>query len=119
MKVKCFDILDMVIQEATDRFSPVLVLNKNYYDVLKEYCSIIDSLSDEFDGIAYSVEVDEITGAISIELECGDVTIKNQNHIFYSIVRRTTSFGVASNPESEDLIVKFVFPSVWDKTAKI
>lgn len=114
MKIKCFDILDTVIQEATERFSPVLALNEAHYNVLKEYCSVIDSLSDEFEGVAYTVEVNDINGSISIELECGDVTIKNQNHVFYSLARRTTSFSVTSNPENEDLIVKFEFPGVWN-----
>lgn len=113
--INCFDVVDAVVQEAAERFAPVWEINEKYYNVLKQYCSVIDSLSDEFDGESYEVEVDEIKMTISIKLECLDMTIKSATHMFYGLVSQAEAVNFTSDPKSENLIVEFVFPSIWER----
>lgn len=113
--VKCFDVVSMVVDEATDQFSPLWVVNKDKYDVLKQYCGVLDNLAKEFDGESFEVEVDDIAMTITISMECKEMTIETANHQYYSLAQRSTSFGfsVASNG---NLVVQFTFPSVWSKS---
>ena len=117
MRIKCFDVTDMVIQEAAERFKPIWIINEKYYTTLKSYCSIIDSLAEEFDGESYEVEVDEIKATISIKLECSDITLMSATHTFYSLARQTKAINFTNNPETGNLVVEFVFPSIWMKAA--
>lgn len=112
--VKCFDVVSMVVDEATSQFSPLWKLNREKYRILKQYCGVLDSLAEEFDGESFDVEIDDIAMTISITMECHDVTIESQNHKYYSLAQRAIAFGFST---SEDglLCAKFVFPSVWDK----
>lgn len=111
---KCFDVVSMVVDEATNQFSPLWVVDKEKYEILKQYCSTIDSLADEYDGESIDVEVNEIDMTVSIILECADVTVQNDNHIFYELVKRACSLGFSVS-ENGNLNVKFIFPSVWNK----
>lgn len=115
MRVKCFDVVDAVIQEANEKFAPTMKINGRYYDTLKNYCSVIDSLAEEFGGESFEVKVDEAKMTVSIKMECLDITIKRSTHKFYSLLRQTQSFDFYSDPETGNLIVEFVFPSLWSK----
>lgn len=112
--VKCFDVVSMVVEEATKQFAPIWKLNKEKYDILKQYCQVIDDLSDEFDGISYEVNVDDIALTIAITLECQDVVIEKQSHKYYELIQRTNTFGFSVS-EDGNLNVNFVFPSVWER----
>lgn len=59
--VKCFDVVSMVVDEATDQFSQLWKINKERYEILKQYCDVLDSLVEEFDGESFNVEVDDIS----------------------------------------------------------
>lgn len=113
--VKCFDVVSMVAEEATKRFSPFWRLNTKYYDVLREYCGAIDSLAREFKGEAFAVDVDEIEKTISIGLECPCMVLESADHVCCVLARRALSFGF-SVTEQGLLSIKFVFPSVWERT---
>lgn len=112
--VKCFDAVSMVVEEASKQFSPLWELDKNSYDILKQYCSVIDSLIEEFDGESLDVSVDDIKMTVGIVLECPDIVIESASHNFYKLAQRSdsVSFGVS---EAGNLNVEFVFPSVWRK----
>lgn len=112
--VNCYDVVSVVVEEASERFSPLWKLNKEKESILKEYCSAIDILSDEFEGESYDVEVDEITMEITIGLECGEITIKTPDHELYELITRSVSCSFTTS-EDDNLLVKFVFPSVWDR----
>lgn len=113
--VKCFDVVSMVVEEATKQFSPIWKLDDEKYRILEQYCTIIDDLSDEFEGISYDVEVDDINLTTAITLECPDMSIGQSAHKFYSLVQRAISVNFSSS-EDGNLNIKFVFPSLWDKT---
>lgn len=112
--VKCFDAVDMVVEEANKQFAPLWRLNKEKYKILGQYCQVIDSLSDEFDGVSYDVEIDDIAMTVAVTLECQDINIQQQSHKYYSLAQRAITFGFSTS-EDGNLNVKFVFQSVWDK----
>ena len=112
--IKCFDVVSMVADEATKQFSPLWVLDKEKYDILKQYCGSLDVLAKEFESESFEAEVDDIEMTISITMECPDIVIYTAKHIFCELVERTVRFGFSVS-ENGDLNVKFVFPSVWDK----
>lgn len=113
--VKCFDAVEMVIEEANKQFAPLWKLDKEKYRILEQYCQAIDSLSDEFGGISYDVEVDDIAMTIAITLECQDMNIQQQSHKYYSLAQRAVTFGFSVS-EDGNLNIRFVFPSVWKKS---
>lgn len=112
--VNCFDVVSTVVDEATKQFAPLWEPDKENIKILEQYCSVIDSLANEFDGESFDVTVDDIAMTITIILECDDITIKSKNHKFYSLVQRSMSLGFAVSEDGK-LNVKFVFPSVWKK----
>ena len=112
--VSCFDVVSMVVEEATVQFAPLWKLNKENYRILKQYCDVVDALSEEFGGESFDVTVDDIEMTITIVLECEDMTITSKTHKFYSLAQRSNALGFSVS-ESGNLNVKFVFPSVWTK----
>lgn len=113
--VKCFKAVSEVLEEATRQFSPLWEIDEEKYDILKQYCDAIDLLASEFDGESFEAEVDNIEMTISIRLECSDMTIKSKAHKYYDLTQRALSFGFSATKKG-NLVVEFVFPSVWYKT---
>lgn len=111
---KCFDVVDMVVQEATNQFKPIWKLNNNNYDILQQYCSVIDSLVKEFNGSAFDVSIIEPQMKVLITITCEDLTLKSSNHNFYRLAARADSVGFTVSEDGE-LNINFVFPSLWDK----
>ena len=111
--LKCFDVVSMVVGEATSQFAPIWRLNAEKYQILKQYCEALDTIAEEFDGRSFDVKVDDIAMTISITLKCPELIIKSNNHRYCSLAQRAISFGFSV---SEDglLNAKFVFPSVWE-----
>ena len=86
--VNCFDVVSMVVDEATAQFAPLWNINKEKYRILKQYCGVIDSLAEEFNGESFDVDVDDIAMTITIKMGCHDVTIESQNHKYYSLLKK-------------------------------
>lgn len=114
--IKCFDVVSMVVEEATEQFAPLWKLNEENYKILEQYCGVIDSLAQEFEGESYDVEVDEVKMTVKIVLECQEMTIESKTHQFYELAQKADSFGFSATEDST-LLVEFVFPSVWEKAA--
>ena len=112
--VKCFDIVSMVVDEATSQFAPIWKIDNKKYKILEQYCGLMDSIAEEFDGVSFDVEVDDVLMTTTISMECDEITIESQNWSFNKLASGAISFGFSV---SEDglLDVKFIFPSVWDK----
>ena len=113
--VKCFDVANMVIEDASERFKPLWRINTERLGILEEYCNAIDALSREYGGESFEVEVDEITMEVTVALECDEIVIENYHHVLYELVKRTVRYGFAVS-EDGNLLVKFVFPGLWDKS---
>lgn len=113
-KINCAEVVSMVVEEATKQFAPLWALNSENYQILEQYCSVIDVLSEEFEGTSYEVSVDEIKMTVSIVMECEDITILSSAHHFYKLAERSVELGFSVS-ENGRLNVRFVFPSVWEK----
>ena len=48
--VNCFDVVSMVVEEATKQFAPLWKLDKECNRIFEQYFSVIDSLAEEFGG---------------------------------------------------------------------
>ena len=112
--VKCFDAFSMVVDEATSQFAPIWKENKENKRVLAQYCEAIDSMLDEFGGESFEVDVDDVKMTITVKLECRDMTLETQKHKYYDLAQRALSFGFSVS-ESGNLVVEFVFPSIWER----
>lgn len=112
--IKCFDVVSMIVEEATKQFAPLWKLDKESNQILEQYCSIIDSLAEEFGGKSLDVTVDSIAMTITIVMECDEITIYSKSHKLYSLAKNSNSLGFSVS-EDGNLNVKFVFPSVWTR----
>lgn len=111
---KCFDVVEMVTDEATKRFSPLFCENEDAKDILKQYCTAIDSLVKEFDGESIEVDVDEINMTIKITVEFPDIVVESFNHLFYALAERAISVRFFVG-EDGLLAVSYLFPSIWSR----
>ena len=111
--VKCYDVAAMVIEDANERFNPLWKINAEKLDIFKQYCDAADALSEEFNGESFEVEVDEITMNVTVALECDEVIIGRDNHPLYELAKRAVRYGFSVSEEG-NLVIKFVFPGLWD-----
>ena len=112
--LKCLDIAEMVVDEATKQFSPLWDINQKSLDIFKQYCDAIDKLSNEFGGTSINVSVDEVKMTVAITMTCADITIENKTHMFYQLAERAISIGFSAS-EDDELETTFIFPSLWER----
>ena len=115
MMIKCFDIVDSVIQEADDQFGVLFKINTEKYDILKQYCDIIDLINKEFDVEYIHVSVDEIQMTITVSIGCCDITIESNDHVIYELFKRAVSLEFSVDDDGL-LRTSFTFPSIWERT---
>lgn len=51
---------------------------------------------------------------VTVALECDEVIIERDNHPLYELAKRTIRYSFSVSEEG-NLIIKFVFPRLWDK----
>lgn len=112
--IKCFDVVSSVVEEASSQFFPLWKANDEKYKILKEYCEAIDSLAAEFNGESFEATIDDTEMTIEIKMECMDINIESQTHRYYDLIQRAVSFGFSVSGNG-NLVVKFLFPSIWDE----
>lgn len=112
--VSCFDIVSEVVDEATSQFAPLWKQNKESMRILEQYCSVLDSIAEDFRGEAFEVEVDDIAMTIAVTMECPDIIIESATHKFFTIAQRAKAVGFSVS-ENGNLNIKFIFPSVWER----
>ncbi len=88
--MKCFDVVEMVLDEANKQFAPSWKEDIRKREALKQCCEKIDVFAKIADAVAYEVEVDDITLKIYVE--------------------------VIWEKENNEAKLGFVFPSVWKRT---
>lgn len=113
-EIKCYDVVLWVVDEATERFSPLWEIDNENLNILRQYCEIMDDILKEFDGSEFTVDVDEVNLTVSIEAVFEDITIQETAHPFYDIVKRAISVSFNQSNDG-DIAVKLVFPSVWKR----
>ena len=111
----CFDVVQMVTDEASAQFAPLFCENKEAKAILHQYCDAIDVLAREFDGVSFEASVHDENMEVSVTFECPDIVIRTQKHRFYDLVERSNAVRF-SHGEGDTVAVEFVFPSIWNRT---
>lgn len=112
--VKCFDVVEMVTDEASAQFKPLFRESREAKDILRQYCEELDALATEFNGESFEVEVDDAQMTIAIRMECPDIIIQSGQHRFFVLARNALAVRF-SHGEHDTVAVEFVFPSIWEK----
>jgi len=112
--VKCFDAVTMVTDEATRQFGSLLREDEDKKQELKKSCDMIESLANQFDGIAYETKVNDETTEISIALTCSEFETDAKSSKFYELLGRAkkAKFRVAEEPD-DCVEMTFVFDGIW------
>lgn len=113
--VKCFDIVEMVTDEATKQFGSLVQVNYEVKENLRHCCEMIDSFSQQFGGVSYEVDIDDNTMDITISVVCEEfeTTLMSSKFSLLAENSKKISFLTAE----EDLIkVQFVFDGIWGKS---
>lgn len=113
-KIKCFDVVESVVDEATERFAPTFVENSKNKSILKSYCEALDSIIEEISGTSIEVEVDEIKMTITVSIGCDEVVVYPESELFYKITERATAVGFHISEDPDSIVIDFVFPSIWE-----
>ena len=87
----CFDVVQMVTDEASAQFAPLFCENKEAKAILHQYCDAIDVLAREFDGVTFEASVHDENMEVSVTFECPDIVIRTQKHRFYDLVERSNA----------------------------
>lgn len=111
---KCFNAVSSVVEEANKQFGITWRINNNKKMALERSCLAIDSLAEEFDGVSFEVNIDDITMEIKLSLVCGEIIVKEKDHKFYEALNNTIGLWVKEIDDST-LQLDFVFPSIWDR----
>ena len=112
--VNCFDVVQMVTDEASTQFAPLFCGNKEAKAILHQYFDAIGVLAREFDGVTFEASVHDESMEVSVTLECPDIVIRTQKHRFYDLVERSNAVRF-SHGEGDTVAVAFVFPSIWNR----
>ena len=110
MKLKCFDIVEEIIEEACKQFSPVWVINKSRVEKLKLCCSLIDNLISNNNSTCYEVEVHDITMQTRITIYFDSLDIEDV--LVNQIAEK--SLQTCKYQIGERCAIDFTFRSVWD-----
>ncbi len=113
-KVKCFDVAEMVINEASSQFGILWKVDNEKLQRLKENCDLIDELSDDSCGVSFDAFVDEITMDISITLECEELIADNKDHVIYHLMDAAKAINLFAR--DGNLCIKLRFGSIWKRT---
>lgn len=114
-KIKCFDVVESVVDEATERFAPTFVENSKNKSILKSYCEALDSIIEEISGTSIEVEVDEIKMSITVSIGCNEIIVYPESELFYKITERATAVGFRISEDPDSIVIDFVFPSIWER----
>lgn len=111
--VKCYDVVSMVTDEATSQFGSLWKVNESRQNQLKYSCELIDKFAEECGGIAYDVDVDDITMELSVAIECEEMIVDSRDSVFYALLKRAK--GLKFGSSGANLCIKLSFDSIWDK----
>lgn len=114
--VKCYDVAEMVIDEATEQFGFMLKQDRERLRELKECCDIIDTIAERFGGVSYEVEVDDETTDITVSLVCGEFEVDMMTDDFNGLTCKAKKLSFKPCGE-EQIQIDFVFCGIWVKVS--
>lgn len=113
--IKCFDIAQMVVNQATKDIGDGWVLAPGRMTWLEEICGGIDTFiangCDEPDGIDVDVNMDTKEIVFGVEFDMCEFKISDST---YSVLRNANSILISRSKEDESLIrMEMRFDGVW------
>ena len=112
--VKCYDVVKMVLDEATEQFGSLMRESKEERTMIENYCPIIDELSEKFGGVSYEVEVDDKTLEITVSLVCEEFETDAVSSRFCELSNHAKKINFSSE-NGEMIKIEFVFEGIWQK----
>ena len=112
--VSTYDVVNMVIEEASEQFGNCWKASKDKKNKLKTDCILIDQLVSEFDCESAEAEVDDETMKIRVSIVCPDMVMEyGRTHPFFTLIQHTDAFSFSAVDDS--IKVDFVFAGLWEK----
>ena len=95
--VNTHDIVDMVMDEASEQFGARWVVSKAKREGLKKDCGLIDRLVSEFDCESTEADIDDETMKLRVSSVCPDVVLEyGRTHPFFALIQHTESFSFSA-----------------------
>lgn len=110
--ITCYDVVRIMLDEATKQFSPAFKEDSEKKRELERYCDWITIISDEFGGESYDIEIDDVTIDISVSLTCKEIKTTEQTPALYMLLSRTKSVELEAVDDTY-IKIKFVFNGIW------
>jgi len=108
------EIAELVVEQATTKFSQKFKLNKENFAVLKRYCDFFESFAEKHDASALDFEVDEERMTVILSAELPEFEIDGENDVFCELLKRSVSFNI-TQIDSSTLLVSVEYPTLWER----
>lgn len=112
--IKCFDVVEMVTDEATKQFGRLFTESNEGKQWLKEYCKKVDTIAEQFNGVSYEVDVDDETMDITISLVCGEFETDKTSTAFHEVMQGAKKVAFKSG-DSGEIQIDFILSGIWNK----
>lgn len=110
----CFDIVSIVVDEATNKFAPIWKPDDEKYNELRQYCDNLDKIANGVDCKSFDVEVDDVSMDITITIECSDIIVESSDFLSCDLITKSVRF-VFSLSKRGLINISLVLPSIWEK----
>lgn len=113
-KIKCYDVLSGITDVETERIYPLFVEDPEAKAGLKEIGDMFDKLADDFDGISYDIEIEDVTGSIMVSFTCSTFPVQRTKE-FCELARRSNGISF-SKADTDDVVrMDFIFDGIWKR----
>ena len=125
MEIRCFDTARAVMDVATKNFGSLFREDEHKVKTLEHSCEKIDDLIRAYGAASFTVEVDEDTTDIYVEVECKSFIVETgeADSPFYRAIERARTVLITEpdeescpylDEEEEWIKITFVFDGVWN-----
>lgn len=112
--IRTFDVVEMLIDEATEQFRNHWVVSEKHRNSLKASCALIDRLVSEFDCESVEADINDDTLKLTVSIVCPDIVLEyGRTHPFFTLIQNAESFSFSAVEDS--IRVDFVFAGLWEK----
>ncbi len=112
LNTRTFDMLKIILDEATERFSGQFVEGEIEKKQLEKTCALIDTFAEINEASSLDIAVDDDTKEITISIVCNPFEFVDSSDPFIQIINKAKEFSFSA-PDYDHLTVDFVFDSIW------
>ena len=111
--ISTYDIVEMVVDEATDQSNGLWIISESNKDKMRNSCNLIDQLISEFDCESAEADVNDETLKLKISIVCPDMIFEHgRTHLFFDLIQNVESFSFSAVEDS--LKADFIFAGLWE-----